>query len=261
MPLENDTLLYQVEDILNGLGVWNEHIVIAGGVALVIYDCCLIKKSMGAVGTTDVDFLINRKQNIDPQISISDYLDKLGFTVRHKDLNTPSIQSYVKTVENTEIEVEFLTDAKSRINANAVVIEKAGITAQPLSFIEMSLKEYISVKLPRNAIARIVSPEAWVYHKGLTFAKRTKVAKKYKDLYGIWFVLAHIQSKSVSVMKNLHDLQNRYPPSWKKTFESNLVDWIKAATPKDWRLLEQQDQLGRLSKEDFRLLISQLMSG
>ena len=260
MPLENDSLLFQVEEIVKSLGTWKEHVVIAGGMALIIYDCCMTEKAKGAVGTTDIDFLINRKPNLGSQTPIAKLLENLGFSVRHKDLNIPSIQSYVKTLGDTELEIEFLTDAKSRNITGAVSIERAGITAQPLSYIEMSLKEHYSIRLPQNTVANIVSPEAWVFHKGLTFVKRTQPVKRYKDLYGIWFVLAHIQSESVPVEQKLKQLQSRYAVGWKKSFEANLVGWINAATPKDWGILEQQDPHGRLSRVSFQSLVNRLIS-
>jgi hypothetical protein len=32
---------------------------------------------------------------------------------------------------------------------------------------------------------RVVSPGAWLFHKGLTFTKRPNFSKTLKDLYGI----------------------------------------------------------------------------
>lgn len=142
---------------------------------------------------------------------ISQLLMNNGYEPRNKSLDTPAVQSFIKQIDELEIEVEFLTDNKSRIQADVIVIKDAGVNAQALSYIEMSLQEATPLKLPSGAVIMVVKPEAWLFHKGLTFLKRTAKVKKYKDL---------------------------------KT-------WIESATPQDWDLLEKQDVGGNLTKAGF----------
>lgn len=251
MQLDSEILLGQVEELATILNRWNDQIVIGGGVALVLYDLILSKANSGAVGTTDIDYLIPRKPIKVGDAQISEILKTNGYEHRAKSMDSPAVESYVKNIDDIEIEVEFLTDNKVRNKTEVVVIETAGVNAQALSYIEMSLQEVTPLKLPNGRTISVVKPEAWVFHKGLTFVKRTKEAKKYKDLYGIWFVLTQLGATSVAVQKALPKLMNKNSESWAKTFKTNLNDWIENATPKDWQLLESQDVGGRLTKAGF----------
>lgn len=253
MQLGNDILLKQVEELATILNPWNDQLVVGGGVALVLYDLVLSKANAGAVGTTDIDYLISRKPVKTGNEKISELLVGHGYEPKNKSLDTPSVQSFIKQIEGTEIEVEFLTDNKSRNQEDVVVISDAGVNAQSLSYIEMSLNEAAPLKLPSGNIINVVKPEAWVFHKGLTFTKRTSSLKKYKDLYGIWFVLALAQlgDTSFAVQKALPKLMENSHQSWAKKFIDNLSEWINSASPKDWDLLQQQDVGGRLTKVSF----------
>lgn len=255
MQLDNKALIEQVEDLAKILSQWNEQIIIGGGVALVLYDAVLSKANSGAVGTTDIDFLIPRKPLKPGEEQISKILKDHGYALKMKSVGQPAVESYIRNIDDVEIEVEFLTDARSRAKEDVVTIKEAGVTAQALSYIEMSLQEGTPLTLPSGNQITVVKPEAWVFHKGLTFVKRTSEAKKYKDLYGIWFVLSQLKDTSLAVQKALPKLMDKHSPSWKKTFSANLNTWVADATPKDWRALESQDVEGRLTKAGFVALM------
>lgn len=150
-----------------------------------------------------------------------------------------------------EQRLEFLTDAKSRSPDAVVEVSEAGVSAQALSYIEMSIREVISLKLDNGQSISVVCPEAWVFHKGLTFPNRTVESKKYTDLYGIWFVLTQLNTTSVGVRSAIQKLFRTNHPSWRSTFMKNLTSWCANASPRDWSLLSSQDVQGRLSKETF----------
>lgn len=77
-------------------------------------------------------------------------------------------------IGETEIEIEFLTDDRSRQKAVSAPIAGAAVVAQPLSYLEMSLQTVTPVRLPRGTEILVVRPEAWVFHKGLTFTRRKR---------------------------------------------------------------------------------------
>ncbi len=258
MQLDNKVLLEQVEELAKILKDWNEQLVIGGGVALVLYDLVLSKANSGAVGTTDIDYLIPRKPVKSADKQISKILMSNGFEPKNKSNNHPSVQSFIKQVEEVEIEVEFLTDAKSRDNNDVVEIKEAGVNAQALSYIQMSLSEATPLELPNGEKITVVKPGAWVFYKGLTFTKRTNKLKKLKDLYGIWFVLTQLNDTSAAVLKALPKLMDKSVSSWKKTFQKNLQDWTANTTPQDWDLLTQQDISGSLSQTSFEKLIQKI---
>lgn len=171
-------------------------------------------------------------------------------------MDSPSVQSFIKQIQEVEIEVEFLTDNKSRTKEEVVVIKDAGVNAQALSFVEMSLQEVTTLTLPSGNKVTVVRPEAWVFHKGLTFVRRINETKKYKDLYGIWFVLSQLGDVSLAVQKTLPKLTSKKPPSWSKTLKENIMGWMGTASPKDWQMLESQDVTGKLSKPGFEALMN-----
>ncbi len=256
MQLDSTKLLAQIEELASILKPWNHQLVVGGGVALILYDLVLSKANSGAVGTTDIDYLIPRKPVKVGDEKISELLISSGYEFKNKSLDTPAVQSFVKQFDDVEIEVEFLTDNKSRNQENVVMISDAGVNAQALSYIEMSLKEATPLNLPSGAKISVVKPEAWVFHKGLTFTKRTASGKKYKDLYGIWFVLTQLNDVSFAVQKALPKLMKSNPAPWGKKFKENLKSWIDSATPQDWDLLEQQDVTGKLNKPGFLTIIN-----
>ena len=257
MQLDNKELLNQIEELATILKPWNDQLVIGGGVALILYDLILSKANSGAVGTTDIDYLIPRKPLKAGIDKISELLVTNGYEAKNKSLSTPAVQSFIKQIEEIEIEVEFLTDNKSRNQENVVEIKNAGVNAQALSYIEMSLLEATPLTLPSGTVISVVKPEAWVFHKGLTFTKRIAKVKKYKDLYGIWFVLTQLNEVSFAVQKALPKLMKKNPEPWTKTFNENLKTWIDSATPQDWDLLERQDVGGKLTKAGFIAAVGQ----
>ena len=123
----------------------------------------------------------------------------------------------------------------------------------------MSLNEGMSLILPSGHKINVVRPEAWVFHKGLTFVKRVSVAKKYKDLYGILFVLSQLKDVSIATQKALPKLINKNTRAWEQTFKSNLKKWMAEASPKDWQILESQDGEGRLTQSSFVQLINSVI--
>ncbi|MFZ4405624.1 MAG: GSU2403 family nucleotidyltransferase fold protein [Pseudobdellovibrionaceae bacterium] len=260
MQFDSAELLVQVEKLALILQPWNNQIVVGGGVALILYDLVLSMANAGAVGTTDIDYLIPRKPIKVADEKISKLLISNGYEPKIKSLDNPPVQSFVRQFNEVEIEVEFLTDNKSRNKEDVVFISSAGVNAQALSYLEMSLKEAMPLKLPSGSNILVVKPEAWVFHKGLTFTKRTVKLKKYKDLYGIWFVLTQLGDVSFATQKALRKLINNNPVSWGKTFKENLNSWIDAATPQDWNLLELQDTSGKLSKQGFLAAINLMIS-
>ena len=119
MQLDSTKLLAQIEELASILKPWNHQLVVGGGVALILYDLVLSKANSGAVGTTDIDYLIPRKPVKFGDEKISKLLISSGYEPKNKSLDTPAVQSFIKQFDKVEIEVEFLTDNKSR-NREAV---------------------------------------------------------------------------------------------------------------------------------------------
>jgi hypothetical protein len=99
-------------------------------------------------------------------------------------LDTPPVESYVGTICKQDISIEFLTDRKRRQPDENVIV--MGVTAQTLSYIEMSRTAPLQFVTGGGEKLLVVAPASWKFHKALTFPKRRSKEKRAKDLYGIW---------------------------------------------------------------------------
>lgn len=161
VQLDNKVLIEQIEELAQILNKWNEQLVVGGGVALVLYDVVLSKANSGAVGTTDIDYLIPRKPVKTGDEQISKILITHGYEPKTKSMNHPSVESFIKQIEDVKIEIEFLTDNKSRSKEEVVVIKDAGLNAQALSYIEMSLLEATLTYPLHHSPVRIGTEGVW----------------------------------------------------------------------------------------------------
>lgn len=249
-----------ISEFLESIGPWRDFVVIGGGFALFIYKLYLSdpKLKNPPVGTRDIDSLIPRKI---PEISkknIQNYLREAGFNHIFKDLGDPATEAYVKDIAGAEVEIEFLTDDSVRNNKNKNV-EIAGIVAQPLSYLTLSLQTTIKFHTYSNVTGKVVKPGAWIFHKGLTFTKRKSSLKILKDLYGIWYVASQLGEFSERTLKEFRLLAKQHA-KWFKTFQKNLHTWLNNASPSDWSKLEAQDPSGRLRKLNFERIMDKLLS-
>lgn len=248
-----------IDQFLRSIGPWSDFIVVGGGYALIIYRLYLANNEGNPpVGTRDIDTLISRKLSKVFDRSIVDYLNDAGFEQNFKDFEHPATESYIKEMDGIEVEIEFLTDDNTRGAKNKnITIEGAGVTAQQLTYIQMSLDNKHSFKTFSGTSGQVVSPGAWMFHKGLTFPKRSDKTKKYKDLYGIWYVATQLGEFSKKGNNELALLSKQHS-QWFKTFHKNLQKWVDTATPNDWINLESQDPYGNLKREMFLELVNEL---
>ncbi len=133
-----------ISNFLNSIGSWKKHVIISGGFAPIIYKLYLSDHKTGIlpVGTRDLDSLIPRKIPNVAHKKLAKHLIDSGFTTIFKSLEIPAAQAYVKDIDGYELEVEFLTSSNIRGDKNKN-IEIAGIVAQPLKYLELSLQNFI----------------------------------------------------------------------------------------------------------------------
>ncbi len=249
-----------ISDFLQSLGPWCSHIIITGGYAPIIYKLYFSDHKVGnpPVGTRDIDSLIPRKI---PQISresIANFLRKSGFEQSFKDYLDPATESYKKTIEDVDVVVEFLTDDSVRNDKEKNVVI-AGVVAQSLSYLKLSLENTLCFFTLSGEKGFVVSPDAWIFNKGLAFPKRVDKKKVYKDLYGIWYVGTQLGPLSDETLLRIKKLFAQ-EPSWFQTFKKNLLKWQQEAAPSDWLTLERQDKFGTLRKMDFELLLEKIVT-
>jgi hypothetical protein len=248
-----------ISEFLESIGPWRDVVIIGGGFALFIYKLYLSdpKLKNPPVGTRDVDSLIPRKI---PEISkknIQNYLQEAGFNQVFKDLDNPASEAYVKDIAGAEVEIEFLTDDLTRGNKNKNVLI-AGVIAQPLSYLTLSLQETLEFCTYSGFTGYVVTPGAWIFHKGLTFPKRKSALKVLKDLYGIWYVASQLADFSDKAVDEFRVLVSQHP-KWFKTFQKNVRSWFESASPSDWSKLEAQDPSGKLRRLHFEQVVYALL--
>lgn len=107
---------------------------------------------------------------------------------------------------------------------------------------------------------KVVSPGAWIFHKGLTFTRRKSESKMLKDLYGIWYVATQLGDFSDQAFTEFAFLSQQHP-KWLETFQKQLSNWIIQASPGDWSKLESQDPSGKLKKLAFEKSVKAVVSG
>jgi hypothetical protein len=108
-------------------------------------------------------------------------------------------------------------------------------------------------------VGKVVSPGAWIFHKGLTFTRRKSSSKMLKDLYGIWYVTAQLGDFSEQALAEFAFLSQQHP-KWLQTFQKQLSNWINQASPAEWSKLESQDPAGKLKKLTFERIIKRLLA-
>lgn len=156
-----------ISEFLTSLGPWCNHIVIGGGYALIIYRLYFVEQKLETfpVGTHDIDSLIPRKVPTVSKKDVSIHLQEAGFKRVFKDYDQPATEAYAKEMQGVEIEIEFLTDAATRKDKHKNVAI-AGIVAQPLSYLTLSLEMTVKFTTYSSKNGLVVSPGAWIFHKG-----------------------------------------------------------------------------------------------
>ncbi len=257
----NEEQLEEVLDKLSDiLGPYTGELVLGGGLALILYRYYLVsigETHIHPAYTKDFDFIIERHLTLSGD-DLHQRLTKASFIQTTQSHETPPVESYIGTLSNNEIAVEFLTDRKKRLDPDKNVLV-AGVSAQPLSYIEMSRGEAIEIRTKNSKTFLVVAPAAWIFHKALTFTRRKSQDKRCKDLYGIWYASSQLGNVSHQANSNLINLMKKQPQSWSKDARKNLLNWTKQASPSNWQLLEAQDPERVLTKEKFLLLIEEIL--
>jgi hypothetical protein len=157
--MDENSLDSTLADVMKILGPYAEQVTIGGGIALLIYRHYLtVQENFPlAAGTQDLDLIVPREINGTELLSTR--LEHFGFQRFTHSIETPPVESYVGTPGGNEIVLEFLTDQRSR-ESKSKNVEVSGISAQPLSYIEMSQANRIAFTTRTAAKSYVVSPAA-----------------------------------------------------------------------------------------------------
>ena len=222
-------------------------IVIAGGWAPFIYYHYLISnKEIEPLRTKDIDIVVPNKLEKRAAKTIDESLTEAGFKPRFRSRHILPVVTYEGNVEGYEVEIEFLTELKGS-GKNVVMKVQQGLHAQALRFISLLLENTIVVKIadfmvPEGKILkiRVPAPAAFIFNKGLIFVRRNKRAKRAKDLYYIFDILANCQELHSEIIDSFGEFKKNYHTSWLNRFLRNLNAYFSDVTSEGIHLVQSQ---------------------
>ena len=204
-------------------------IVIGGGwVPLIYYHYLLGDKSKDSIRTIDIDLMVKDKLPVIGSKTLDQLLMDAGLKSVFKTLYTPPIIHYEGTIDDCEVEIEFLTDKKGSKEDVVIEVQK-GLHAEALQYISIALENVIEVEIDdfpvegntQHLRVKVPSPEAYILHKGLVFTRRKEKAKMAKDLFYIFDVLVNGSEIEGQIINGFKSLKVTYP-KWFKNFVKNL---------------------------------------
>lgn len=222
-------------------------IVISGGWApLIYYHYLLSKKDIEPLRTRDIDIVVPEKIKKRADKTIDELLIEAGLKSTFKSLHIPPAISYEGNIEGYEVEIEFLTHKRGAKEDSVIKVQK-GLHARSLRFISPLLENTIIVRIDdfkalESEILkiRVPAPGAFIFNKGLTFTRRTKRAKKAKDLYYIFDILANCPELHKQITDEINSFRESYPVHWSTRFVRNLKDHFSAISAEGVYLVQNQ---------------------
>ncbi len=237
-------------------------IVIGGGwVPMLYYHYLLHDKTIMPIRTRDIDIFVKTKVPVIGSASLDHLLCNAGFKPIFKSNDIPPIVGYAGRVGNEEVEVEFLTVMKGPHDDSPIEIQN-GLTAQALRFASILIENTVELQIddfkiggkpmPINII--IPSPEAYIFHKGLVYVRRTDSLKKEKDLYYMFDILANSKENKDEIYSGFVLLKKAYP-SWFKSFVNHISNHFSELTSEGVVWVSNQRPLNvfsHMNDEQFR---------
>lgn len=237
------------------------NIVIGGGWVPLIYYHYVLGKTVEPLMTRDIDLIVPRQVPIVGSKSIDQLLTGAGLKVELMGSGTPPVTCYEGTMDGTDVEVEFLTHWAGGRDQVATRVQQ-GLTAQALRYMAALLENTLDVRIPdltlpgaSGVTVRVPSPGAYIFNKGLVFPRRKQEAKKAKDLYYIFDILANCPELRAEVVDGLTEMRTEYPSAWFRDFRQNLEVGFADITSEGVRLVTSQrpgNALPGLNEAQFR---------
>lgn len=224
-------------------------IVVGGGWAPFLYHRYLAKnRDRSPVLTRDIDFMVGHQVLIVGPQTIDEILTKEAkLTATFKNRDNPAVIHYEGTIDDVEVEIEFLTDQTGSQEEKVLVVQK-GLHAEALRYVSiiienpllLEINDMEPVQLDTPLIVQVPIPAAYIFQKGLSFPDRRDKQRASKDLYYIFDILAGIPEEYSMISSDLGVLSRKHP-AWFMKFLSNLgtqFESVDAEGPK--RIVEQR---------------------
>lgn len=205
-------------------------VVIAGGWAPFVYYRYLVgDTSKNPIRTGDLDIAVGNRLPQAGDKLLDEILTGAGLKPVFKTRSHPPVVHYEGEIDGFDVEIEFLTDLKGSRTEEVIEVQ-TGLHAEALRYltlllentIEVNINDVPGVETGSSLKARLPSPAAYIFNKGLVFPRRKGRSKKGKDLYYVFDLLAYQEDFKHQIVGDLIRLGERYKP-WFKTFTKNLT--------------------------------------
>lgn len=212
-----DTLL-AIENSLN-------KIIIVGGWCPYLYAKYLWQKEIPNIPTTtdiDLGVLETGSQRFDH--TLYDQLKEAGLAVERIYDQEPEPVEFVYKKKELELKVEFITSFETSDDTlNRFLGTQLACNRIEAFEILLQHPAYVSVKASGKTLSlSIPKPEAFLYHKGITFVMRSDEAKRDKDLFYVYFVLKFAPNQR-ALLDALKDFKTH---ELFKSFKQNLKEYL-----------------------------------
>lgn len=199
-------------------GLWESGIQIIGTWCFLIYQKYLPVEKY-PFQTQDIDFLIPLPYKGTP-FDFSSFFRQIGFT---ENFNPDGSMFY----STGTMKVEFLAPQKGREERSSFYIKDLSVSPQLLRFVDILLKETITIKVSRNVKVKLPSPCTFFLHKLLISTRSKRIDKKEKDLKQAIYIGKYILLNDEEKEKLLSQWAD-FSKSWKNRVKMALEEAYKA---------------------------------
>ncbi len=163
--------------------------------------------------TEDLDILVPRPYR-GPEFDLADFLKRLGFS---PDFHPDGSISF----SGRGMRIDFLAPDRGAGTRPPRFIREIAVTPQLLRFVDILVRDPITLKIARGIQARVPAPAAFVLHKLLIACRPGREEKRDKDLrQGVY--TAKYVLKNPAEAKRMADLWSSFPRSWKTRVKTSL---------------------------------------
>lgn len=215
-----------------------------------------------AVRTTDIDIAVPRKLAAGKRQTINDLLRKAGYQVRMYGSDT-SVMKYEMNSPATEI--EFLTPEAGGRGEKTISVQR-DLSAQALRYLQILLEHTKNIDIDDTVsgydvrlVARVPSPGAFVYQKGLTLDRRRSRSGTAKDLYYIFDVLDSSAQLRDSIPADIASVASHYAAGWFRAFMRNIRRYFPESGGEGIALIATQ-YTGSIPADAFRNYVQGVFS-
>ncbi len=207
------------------LGVYREHVVIAGGMARDLYRFLpsYIDLGLTGVGTLDLDIAVADPLLVVGGTNLHDLLISAGLRYHTRDalrerppqglILTPVAGHYfpdgLKHPSRRDPHVEFITQLRQPASDSNAHPQNDQLIAYTLDYVGLLLEEPVRVEVPRLGVVLIPHPLAYALQKVLIRSERQRNGQNYaKDSADAFKVVASLRSEWAAWRSKFHLWRN-----------------------------------------------------